>query len=284
VVLEEPAVPSEPLRIPRLERIERDSLLRVCYLPNSLPFAFVNAGSRLVGFDVEMAYELARQLSVQAEFIRVDGSRLVRHLEGGTCDIAMSGRTITPGRTRELAFSTPYLETNLAFIVPDHLRNDFASWERLRERSELHLIAPPIQELIEVVKRRLPNVRITPIKEPRRYFRGEMDGVDGMLFPAEAGSAWTLVYPSFSVVVPRPGRVRFPLAYPMARDQDALKTLVDTWISMMQGEGRIDAFFAHWILGQPASDAKPRWSILNDVLRAREAKEPQPSASGNKAG
>jgi Na+/H+-dicarboxylate symporter len=284
VVTDEPPVPSEPLRTPRLERIERDGLLRVCYFPDSLPFAFVNAASHLVGFDVEMAYELAHDLSVKAEFIRVDRSRLVGHLEGGTCDIAMSGRSMTTKRTRKVAFSSPYLETNLAFIVPDHMRGEFASWERLRERSDLHLIVPPVQHFTEIVERRLPNVRVTQIQELRSYFRGDLDDVDGLLYPAEAGSAWTLVYPSFSVVVPQPGQVRIPLAYPMAKGQDELKTLVDTWIFMMRSQGRIDALFEHWILGRPAKDAKPRWSILNDVLRAPSKEESEPSASTDKAG
>jgi Na+/H+-dicarboxylate symporter len=283
LVVDEPPVPREPLATPRLERIERDGLLRVCYFPDSLPFAFVNAASRLVGFDVEMAYELARELSVRAEFIRVDRSRLTKHLDGGTCDIAMSGSAITPDRTREVAFSAPYLETNLAFIVPDHTRDKFTSWAQLRKRSDLHLIVPAVGHFIEVIERRLPRARITPIQELRSYFRGEAEGVDGLLFAAEAGSAWTLVYPSFSVVVPRPGHVRVPLAYPMARDQDDLKTLVDTWIFLTRGQGTIDRLFEHWILGRAAKDAKPRWSILNNVLRAPGTEEPKPSPSADEA-
>jgi len=51
---------------------------------------------------------------------------------------------------------------------------------------------------------------------------------------------------------------------------------VDTWLSLELGEGAVDALFEHWILGRVAEGAKPRWSILNDVLRAAdESAEPK---------
>jgi hypothetical protein len=69
----------------------------------------------------------------------------------------------------------------------------------------------------------------------------------------------------------------------MARDQDDLKTLVDTWIFLTRGQGTIDRLFEHWILGRAAKDAKPRWSILNNVLRAPGTEEPKPSPSADEA-
>ena len=267
LIAEEPPVPKRVLEGPRLERIEGEGVLRVCYFKNSLPFAFVNAENVLVGFDVEMAHDLARDMNTPVEFVRVARANLEGHLNGGTCDIAMSGMAITPKRTRKLDFTNPYLVTNLAFVVKDHMRQEFSSWERLRGQEDLHLITPPTEHFISIVQRRLPNARITPVTELRGYFRGDLEA-DGLLFSAEAGSAWTLVYPSFTVAVPQPGQVKIPLAYVLPKGQGEFKTFVDTWLSLEIGEGAVDALFEHWILGRAAEGAKPRWSILNDVLRA----------------
>ncbi len=76
--------------------------------------------------------------------------------------------------------------------------------------------------------------------------------------------------------------MKIPLAYAMARDQHELKTLVDTWISMERSQGTIAALFEHWILGRPAESAKPRWSVLNDVLRGGRASK-SPHEPGNAA-
>jgi len=267
LITEEPPIPEEPVEGSRLERIEHDRLLRVCYARDSLPFVFVNSANHLVGFDVEMAHDLARELNVDVEFVRVDRARFTAHLDGGTCDMGMGGVAITPDRVREFALSSPYLETNLAFVVKDHMRQEFASWAHLREQEDLHILAPSVRHFISIVERRLPNARITPVNELRGFFRGDSDA-DGLLFSAEAGSAWTLVYPSFAVAVPEPGRVKIPLAYLLPKGQQEFKAFVDIWLSLEIGSGAVDALFEHWILGRAAKQAKPRWSILNDVIRA----------------
>ena len=46
-------------------------MLRVGYLPDNLPFAFFNAAGDLVGFDIEMAHTLARDLRVELEFVPI---------------------------------------------------------------------------------------------------------------------------------------------------------------------------------------------------------------------
>lgn len=266
MITETPPAPKRRLAGSRLERIDRDGLLRVCYFKDSLPFAFMNGANHFVGFDVELAHDLARELKAKVEFVRVERADLPQHLEGGTCDIAMSGTVVTPNRTRNVLFSIPYLETNLAFVVKDHERQEFSTWQQLREKENLHILAPPAEHFLSILKQRLPNVQITQVNELRGFFRGEIDA-DGLLNSAESGSAWTLVYPAFAVAVPEPGRVKLPLAFPLPKGQDEFKIFVDTWISLEIGQGAVDELFEHWIMGRAAQSNKHRWSILDDVIR-----------------
>ena len=267
LITEEPSVPSQPPAGSRLARIERDGLLRVCYVSAALPFAFVNAESKLVGFDVEMAHRLARELGVRLEFVRVDRERLAVHLNGGTCELAMSGLVITTLRAREMAFSIPYLDSTLAFLVEDFRRRDFASWETLREASDLRIAVPPAPYYIALLRDRLPDAKVVDIPSARDFFREEESAdYDGLLYTAESGSAWTLIYPSFAVVVPEPGRVKVPLGYAMPLGDATLVEFVNTWIELKQRGGTIEALFQHWILGRGTKEKKPRWSVLHDVL------------------
>jgi hypothetical protein len=56
---------------------------RFCYGPDSLPFAFRNGSGDLVGFNVEMAHLLARDLGVTLEFVRVESDEAPGALEDG---------------------------------------------------------------------------------------------------------------------------------------------------------------------------------------------------------
>lgn len=93
---------------------------------------------------------------------------------------------------------------------------------------------------------------------------------DAYLLPAERGSIQTLLHPSFSVVVPQPDPIRFPLAYPLARQDREWAQVVDVWIEGERKAGNLDALYRHWILGQSAASAGKRWSILKDVLHLGE--------------
>ncbi len=267
LVTEEPPVPSGVLEGDRLHRIERSGLLRVCYLADALPFAFVNAQSQLVGFDVEMSHRLARELGVRLEFIQVGRERLAAHVNGGTCDIAASGLAITTDRAAEMALSAPYLDGTMAFVVEDYQRRTFSDWEGLAATPGLRIAAPPARYYVELVKQRLPEAELVPFSTVRPFFRRDDDvEYDALLYTAEAGSAWTLIYPSFTVVVPEPGRVRVPYGIGMPLDDAAFVQFMNRWIDLKQRNGTIDAVFQHWILGGAAQDRKPRWSVIRDVL------------------
>ena len=111
---------------------ERRGRLRIGYLPRSLPFAFFNEGDDLVGYDVELAHHLADALDVELEFVPTSRDDLIADLEQGYCDIVMSGVPLTTDLASRTLMSTPYVDETLGFVVPDDMRDRFATWEGMR--------------------------------------------------------------------------------------------------------------------------------------------------------
>ncbi|MEJ7730755.1 MAG: transporter substrate-binding domain-containing protein [Polyangiaceae bacterium] len=62
----------------------------------------------LIGFEVDLAAAIARELGVRAEYQQNDWSNLVPSLERGSFDVIMNGLEVTPSRTGRLLFSRPY--------------------------------------------------------------------------------------------------------------------------------------------------------------------------------
>ena len=112
----------------------------------------------------------------------------------------------------------------------------------------------------------MPNAETVVIPSPRPFLRHQRDDLDAVLYSAEGGSAWTLIYPEFSVAVPFPLVVKLPIGYPTPKGDPRWTDFLSDWISLKQKDGTIDALFDHWILGEGAQDPKPRWSIVRDVL------------------
>ncbi len=248
-----------------LERIRERGVLRVGYFAEALPFAFFNDAGNLVGYDVELAHALARDLRVRLELVPIDRERIIDAIEARSTDIVMAGVAITAERAAAIPFSASYLDETLAFIVPDHRRDEFASWEALRGRTDLTLAAPDLPYYVDLMRRLLPRAQIAVMPDlEARMAAGAVDA-DAIVAAAERGSAWTLLHPEFTVVVPQPGLVRIPLAYPLVRD-DEWRKFVDQWLELKRKDGTLEELYAYWILGRDAAEKQRRWSILDDVL------------------
>jgi ABC-type amino acid transport substrate-binding protein len=259
--------PAPVTHLPPLETIDARKVLRVGYLPDALPFAFFNHRGDLVGFDIDLAHRLAREMGVSLAFVPVDRERLAEQLAQGYCDLVMSGVAVTTNRAREVLFSDSYLDETLAFVVPDDQRDRYASWEAIRDRGALTIAVPDLPYYVSKLHDLLPRAVIQVHAHGiAPLFDRSATHADALALPAERGSAWTLMYPAYSVVVPGPDPIRVPLAYPIAKRDQPLAAFVNTWIALKRKDGTLDAAYKHWILGQDAAPRQPRWSIIGNVL------------------
>jgi ABC-type amino acid transport substrate-binding protein len=258
--------PLAPVTGSVLDRVYSRKMLRVGYFDNSLPYAFTNAAGDLVGFDVEMALQLARDLNVGLELVPANRRLFDEGLDPSECDLVMSGAAVTADRAVRVLFSTPYVDETLAFIVLDHRRGEFSSWDDIRSARSLRLGVPRALYYQNKIRAELPAAEVVTFDGPDEMLQPRQPALDALVLTAERGSAYTLLHPEYSVVVPKPRPLKVPLAYVIAGRDQALATVIDTWIDLKRKDGTIDDLFAHWILGRDATPRRPRWSIMDDVL------------------
>ena len=248
-----------------LERISKRGSMRVGYFKDDLPFVFTNAASNLVGFDVEMMHLLARELGVMLEFVLIDRKNIAERLNEGVCDIVVS-TAITTGKSRKVAFPFPHIDQTLAFIVKDHRRDQFKSWKTVQEIKGLRIGIPDVPYYISLIRRFLPHAEIVLLSYDRLFLKDKGEELDALVYSAEAGSAWTLVYPDYSVVVPLPDPIAVPMAYAVAQGDHDMLEFLNIWLGLKKRDGTIKNINDHWILGRGAESKEPRWSVIRNVL------------------
>ena len=256
--------PAEPV----LKRVRRTGVLRVGYHPSNLPFSFFNINDQLVGFDVDMALMLGDDLGCQIEFYPVEFGTMAEALDEHRVDIVMAGVPVTTDRLARMSISQAYLDTTAAFVVRDHRRAEFTHPDAIRQIKNLKIGIPRALGVKERdLKDYLPNAEIFVIESARDFFGNVRADLDAILLTAETGSAWTLIYPNFHVVVPKPDIVKVPLAYPVAGQDTAMAEFVSQWIDLTRKQHlEFQRIYNHWILGLSAEDKQPRWSVIRNVL------------------
>lgn len=250
-----------------LERIQKSSILRVGYVPDIFTFSFFNQNGSLVGYDVQMAQDLARFLGVsRLEFIPVTYGSLADDLERGRCDIVMSAVSATPSRLKRMDFSKPYMELHPALVVLDWRKNEFKNLEDVQSKNGLKIAAINGSDDIKTAKILFPNAILVAIDSYEEFFRG--DKADAMFNTAEEGAALALLHPYYSVVMLESGdRIIDSYAYPIARSNNrTLLNLLNYWLSLEETHGGLKVKYDYWILGKGIEKTSPRWCMARDVL------------------
>jgi ABC-type amino acid transport substrate-binding protein len=247
-----------------LKSIFQRGKLRVGYHPENLPFSFINDKGDLVGFDVELMHVLARELKVEIEFIEWTYETLFKDLDQDKFDIAIGGLIVNPERLAKANFSNPYMNMTTAVVVEDYRRNEFKSWRAIDKKPN-NLLGVVGERRAKSVNRYLPNSEIVLLKTYSDFFTDNSKGVDALVISAEAGSAWTILHPAYSVAVPEP-HVKANAAFAMPLAALDFEDFVNDWLQMRQTSGIIDKLYYKWILGVKVEQKKGRWSIGRDIF------------------
>lgn len=82
------------------------------------PFTYHDDDGTLVGYDVEVAQQIAAYLGVDVEFVESDWDSLLAGVDSGRLDTVINDVTVTEERAGKYDFSEPYFFTSRQITVP----------------------------------------------------------------------------------------------------------------------------------------------------------------------
>ena len=165
-----------PARGSRLDFVRASGRIRVGFDPDAIPWAFLNADGVPVGYDAELA-QPARARARRAARARAccRPSASPTRSRAPEIDVVMSGVRVSPRAAELAAFSRPYAEESIGFLVLDHRREEFSHLEDVRGR-QLRIAIVERPEWIEALARALPQAEVVPARLPARVRRGPGSG------------------------------------------------------------------------------------------------------------
>jgi polar amino acid transport system substrate-binding protein len=81
------------------------------------PWAARDSAGELIGFEIDVAKQIAADMGVEPLMFAYDVDRLVPALESGEIDLIAAGLTITPDRALHVNFSNPYSESGIGLAT-----------------------------------------------------------------------------------------------------------------------------------------------------------------------
>ena len=211
-----------------LGAIREAGVLRVATEPYFPPQEFIDPAlsgqDSFVGADMELARLIARRMGVALEIVPVEFSRVLDVVTEGSCDLAISALSYTPGRGAAMTLTKGYYfaggDAGSALIIRAADLSAISALDDLRDRN-IAAQSGSIQEaqLSEKVFNYREFRRMTQVAD---IYQALMDGtVDAAAVDVQAGTAYIMNNPDCGLaLVPR---IRFTLEEQFQGDRVAVK-------------------------------------------------------------
>lgn len=100
-------------------QIKDSGEVRIGVFSDKAPFGSVDSSGTYVGYDIEYAERVAKDLGVTLELVPVEAAARVEYLTSGKVDIILANFTVTEERAEKVDFAKPYLKVSLGVVSPD---------------------------------------------------------------------------------------------------------------------------------------------------------------------
>ncbi len=114
-----------------LESILKNGELRVGFEAGYMPFEMTDKKGRFVGFDIDMAKEMAKAMGVKFVPVNTAWDGIIPALITGKFDILISGMTVTQERNLKVNFANPYIIVGQTILINKKHKNVIKSYKDL---------------------------------------------------------------------------------------------------------------------------------------------------------
>ena len=98
------------------DRYESSHSITIGFDNSFVPMGFEQADGSYTGFDIDLANALFKEYGITVNWQPIDWDMKERELKNGTIDLIWNGYSQTPERSKEVAFSIPYMENQQVLI------------------------------------------------------------------------------------------------------------------------------------------------------------------------
>ncbi len=99
-----------------VDSVKKRGVLKVG-MSTFVPWAMNDKGGKLIGFEIDVARELAKDMGVKVEFVPTKWSGIIPALLTGKFDIIIGGMGITPEREKKVSFTKPYDFSGMSIVA-----------------------------------------------------------------------------------------------------------------------------------------------------------------------
>jgi len=228
-----------------IERVQKKRVIRVG-MSTFVPWAMRDKTGKLIGFEIDVARQLADDMGVKVEFVPTNWSGIIPALLTGKFDVIIGGMGITPKRNLKVNFSDPYDFTGMSLVSHRKKADGFVSLADFNKKEVT--IAVRIGTTAEMAaKKYMPDATFKLFENESQALQElHLGRVHAVVASAPLPRFQALKYPNKLMIPLQEDFTKEPIGFVVRKgDHDALNYL-NNWIRVKQSDGFLSETKHYW--------------------------------------
>ena len=232
-----------------IEQIMKRGELRVGFESGYVPFEMTNKKGEFIGFDMDYARRLAKDMGVKFVPINTAWDGIIPALMTGKFDIIMGGMTITQERNLKVNFADPYIVVGQTILLNKKLKDQVLSYKDLNNPK--FIVTSQLGTTGEqAIKRYIPKATYkgfeTQVEAGLEVINGKADALVydlpfcGFLYGSQGKGKTIFLSDPFTYE---------PLAWAINKGDPDFLNYLNNFLRQTKGDGFYDRMYKKWITG-----------------------------------
>ncbi len=230
-----------------IDTISRRGTIRVG-MDVFVPWAMKDKQGELIGFEIDVAKQLAREMGVKIEFVPTKWSGIIPALLAGKFDVIIGGMSVTPQRNMKINFTNPYYYSSQGVLANKKKCNGLTSADF--NSPDITLAARLGSTAAITAKKVYPRAQLRLFDDEPSAVQEVRNGrVHAMIasqpLPAHMAADSPEILTAFNKQL-----MKEPIAFGVRKGDFDTINFFNNWIETVKSKGWIDDRYAYWFLSR----------------------------------
>jgi polar amino acid transport system substrate-binding protein len=200
----------------------------------------------LMGFDIDMGIEMAKELGVKPVFIDTFWPSIIPALKLGRFDVIFGGMSVTEKRRKEVDFANPFMTVGQTILLNAKHKDTVHSYKDLND-SQYTVVSKPGTTGEEAVQGMIPNAAYktadTEIEGAMMVLEGK---ADAFVYDFPFNTVFYNMNPSDTLIFLDKPFTKEPIAWAIRKNDPEFMTFLNGFLAKIKSDGRFDKMYDKW--------------------------------------
>lgn len=226
-----------------IEQIAKRGTLRVG-MDVFVPWAMKNKKGELIGFEIDVARQLAKDMGVKVEFVPTKWSGIIPALIAGKFDVIIGGMGVTPKRNLKINFTNPYYYSSQGLLANTQKSKGFAITDF--NNSSVDIAARLGSNAALAAKKNFPKAKLRLFDDEPAAVQEVRNGrvhamVGSQPLPAHQAAENPELFTAYSEQL-----MKEPICFGINKGDVDTLNFFNNWIEIVKSKGWVAERYSYW--------------------------------------